>query len=300
MATFIEMMNRLNQFLELYGQRVRVTEYRRTSLVLSTGCVLFGKDVASFKRRVFSKHTTIWVENMDRLLGCEVSDKEIRHLLAVQRGKAAWAKNSDKIRMNLNTGIPWIKGKKGLFVGRKHTELSKRKIGEKNAGEKNGMFGKSQSVESRKKKSVRMKEKILAGEFTPNSTNRYNRWHTEFDGKKYRSSWEALYASYNSTAEYETLRLAYEFNGQEKIYIVDFVDHNNRLVVEIKPRNMWTAPDTLAKIKSLNTWAVTNSYQVCLIDQQWLVNNIPYPDTSRFDSKTAKKIKDLYETCKKN
>jgi len=301
MATFTQMMDRINQKLELNSQQVRVVAYERSALVLSTGHKLEGKEAALFKRRIFSIYTDIWIKHMDDLLNGEITEASMLRSFATQRGKNSWSKNSDKIRKNLNTGIPWSKGRPGSFLGRNHTEISKRKIGEKNSGKNNGMYGKPQSIDSKKKKSIRMKEKILSGEFTPNSTNRHTRWQTEFNGKKYRSSWEALYHSYNQQAEYEQLRLPYSYNDQEHIYIVDFIDHCARTVAEVKPDNMWELPETQAKISALKSWALDNDYRVLMVDQTWLVSNIPCPKSLEvFDQNTAKRITSLYEAHKKD
>jgi hypothetical protein len=74
-----------------------------------------------------------------------------------------------------------------------------------------------------------MKQKILSGEFTPNSNNRNTHWESTFNNNTYRSSWEALYQYFNQDAEYEKLRIEYNINNTAKIYIVDFVDHVNKI-----------------------------------------------------------------------
>lgn len=92
MATFTQMMDRINQKLELNSQQVRVVSYERSKLVLSTGHKLEGKEIALFKRRIFSTYTDIWVKHMDDLLNGKITEASIRHSFAIQRGKNSWSK----------------------------------------------------------------------------------------------------------------------------------------------------------------------------------------------------------------
>lgn len=90
------------------------------------------------------------------------------------------------------------------------------------------MFGVKLSDADRLKKSVIMKQLILNGKFTPNSNNRNTHWKSTYKGQAFRSSWEALYACLNETAEYETLRISYTLDDREFVYIVDFIDHDKK------------------------------------------------------------------------
>ena len=45
-----------------------------------------------------------------------------------------------------------------------------------------------------------------------------------------------------------------------------------------------------------NEWAKNNGYTVLLADKEWLQAQVIDIDYSRFNNKTAKKIKALYET----
>ena len=82
------------------------------------------------------------------------------------------------------------------------------------------------------------------------------------------------------------------------MYIVDFIDHVDKLVVEVKPYNLFNGTKWEAKYTVLKDWAKQHDYKILLIDQQWLTSNVPLPDLARFDSETAKKIGYLYETAK--
>lgn len=62
-------------------------------------------------------------------------------------------------------------------------------------------------------------------------------FESSFDNKRYRSSWEALYQYHNQYAEYETLRIQYLLDNKNRVYIVDFIDHINKLVIELNLKN---------------------------------------------------------------
>ena len=56
--------------------------------------------------------------------------------------------------------------------------------------------------------SNKMKRKILDGSFTPNINNTRTTWDATFDGKKFRSSWEAaFFAIYDGKLEFEKIRI---------------------------------------------------------------------------------------------
>ena len=168
------------------------------------------------------------------------------------------------------------------------------KISKKNSGKNNGMYGRKMSAERKKYFSDKIKSKILSGEFTPKSNNRNTYWTATFDGKKYRSSWEALYQSLNPSAEHETLRIEYIFNNNKHIYIVDFIDHTAKLVTEVKPRELCNNSKFLAKMAALSEWAKINKYDVLIADHAWFKQH-KILDYSKFDEETTRKIRKLYE-----
>lgn len=292
---WIELLN--NRLIE-HNQSIRVIEYSSGTLTLSSGETLLDNKFKKFKKRVMNKKTTMWVNNMDNLFHGTVTEKEIKSKLAAIGGLSVQEKYGENIRLNLNTGTPWNKGTKGqnIGTGTPRPQAVKDKISKKNSGKRNGMYGVTMTEQDRQKKSLLMKQKILAGEFTPNSNNRNTHWDTKFNSKSYRSSWEALYQYINPFAEYETLRIEYNLHDKRHIYIVDFVDHVNKLVVEVKPKELCIGEKFGAKISALNAWANNNNYKTLLVDKKWLQEQIVDIDYSMFDTKTAKKIKVLYET----
>ncbi len=86
-----------------------------------------------------------------------------------------------KIKSNLNTGTPWNKDMKGNYpYSYPHSAETKEKISVANTGTKNGMYGTMMTAEQKEYRSNLMKEKILSGEFTPNSNNRNTHWDSYY------------------------------------------------------------------------------------------------------------------------
>lgn len=300
MAKFREIMDRINCKLEQAGQLSRIVEYARSSAVFNNGSQLLGKEWQQFKSRLLSPFSDLWLKNCDKLLTGEISVADIKKEFARLRGKKCQEIHGEKIKLNLNTGVPWSKGKPGSFRGRTHSDEAKQSISVKNTGANNGMFGRHLSDDQKLNKSKIMKELILSGQFTPNSNNKNTHWETMYNGVKYRSSWEALYHHHNPAAKYEVLRILYEWQGKEKIYIVDFIDMESKLVVEVKPKELCRNEKFKVKWNALQKWATDNGYKALLVDKEWFIANTSCPDLGIFDTKTARKIGQIYEIGKKN
>lgn len=295
-------MDKINDRLEKYKQKVRIVEISTSSILLNNGNLLVDNDAGKFTKRIMNSKVDAWVKNIDALLSGAMNESEIKKISFAIGGKACQKKHSEKIKLNLNTGIPWNKGTKGQQIG-KYGPMSsevKEKISEKNKGKNNGRYGYVYSNQEKIEKSFRMKELIRDGKFTPKLNNRNTHWESTLDGVAFRSSWEALYKYINQNANYEELRIPYHYNDVMKIYIVDFVDHLSRTVIEIKPKELCVGNKFAAKLNALTTWANINLYKVLLIDKNWLQNQVVDVDYTRFDEKTACKIRKLYEINKKN
>lgn len=131
------------------------------------------------------------------------------------------------------------------------TPEKKRQQVEKNRA--NGIYEKS---------SKRIKEKILAGEYTPKTQNRltHKRLSSDLTGiKKYRSNWEVKYHEANAHLQYEILRIPYTFNNTQRVYIVDFWDPINRIAIEVKPYSMTKTPQNTSKDQALALWCKNNN-----------------------------------------
>jgi len=294
-----QMIEEINTRLQFYNQTTRVIEWTSGYIILENGIRLESNKRLRFIRRILNAKTTIWVENMDAVLSGIMPESKIRSKLSVFGGIAVHQFHGEKLRQSLKGRKAWNKGLKGL-PGRPLTDEAKKKISIANSGEKNGMFGVKKTEEQKKNQSDMMKQKILSGEFTPNTNNRNTHWDARFDGKKYRSSWEALYQYMNPVARYETFRIAYDFCDNTHVYIVDFIDEVNRILVEVKPKEMCTGDKFDAKMNALHTWANDNEYTVLIVDKDWICEQSIPIDYSRFDEQTAEKIRKLYEVSKKN
>lgn len=296
-------MTKINDRLAEFSQTTRIIEMSATSLKLNNGTILLNNKVTNFVRRVMSRSVLDWVKNIDKLLAGEIDECSIKSSISSVGGRAVQAMHGDKIRKNLNNGTSWNAGTKGQNIGKKGplSQSVKDQISAKNSGTGNGMYGVKMSDAEKAKRSTTMKDKILSGNFTPNSNNRNTHWESTFAGMKYRSSWEALYQCINPTAKYESFRIPYSLNTSVRIYIVDFIDYENHLVVEVKPKRLCNGDVFNAKMQALIAWAMDNEFNVLIADEEWLIDHpIQDDDLLKFDEKTIKKIKKLYEISKKN
>lgn len=305
-------LDKLNGVLQKYNTSVTILEITGKFANLSNGVTI--TDVAELrklKRRIaYESHE--YLLRFDLIYSTDVGASS----LALSEAKSATSRiggkrvqelHGEKIaKENLNKGEPWNKGLKGKYPYSswakgltKETSESVKRISESKTGAKNPMYGKRHSDEYKKAHSMRMKEKILNGEFTPNTNNRNTHWDSFYNGTKYRSSWEALYQSIDESAEYESLRIPYVINGKDKVYIVDFVNRKSKVVTEVKPTEHQSGKVFLAKMAALELWANENGYTINMFDQA-AISKIAGPDYNKFDTNTSRKIKNIYETCKKN
>jgi hypothetical protein len=148
-----------------------------------------------------------------------------------------------------------------------------------------------------KRQSKIMKEKIASGEFTPCVTNSWanSRCKIEIDGfeKKYRSSWDAAFQILNPMCEYEKLRIRYispEDNDWHN-YITDFIDEENKILYEIKPKGLKDTPKNKAKFEAANKWCKQNKFQFMVISNKWFIENAPKINFKAYDPKILKGMK---------
>jgi hypothetical protein len=293
---------RFNKILKEHNQQLQAEKITGREVVLSNGLVLnVERDVRLCKKRVMSGDR-VWKENFDRIYSINVkqrisAEKECKSLISAKAGISCQRQHKEKIKSNLNTGIPWNKGMKGNYpYSHPCSENAKQKIGNANRGEKNGMFGKKHTAEEKQHKSQKMRELILSGKFTPNSNNRNTHWDSFFRDKKYRSSWEALYQYFDNEAEYETLRITYRLDNKNYIYIIDFVNHKTKTVIEVKPQELLNNKKTQAKIFSAKEWCSNNGYTFIIADKAYFISRPMPNDLTEFDTKTQNKIRKLYAT----
>ena len=198
-----------------------------------------------------------------------------------------------------NKRIPWNKGLTGVQESwnkglTKETDERLKKLSEDRMGENNPNFGKNMTLEAKEAKSKHMKYLIETGQFTPNIHNSKTHWQVEFNGKKYRSSWEAAFILLNPLVQYEKLRIKYINNkGIERIYIVDFIDIVNNKVYEIKPTSNRIDENSKLKEIALLKWCYENSYELIKINEMYIFNNWDKIN-NQFDEKTNEKLQKTY------
>lgn len=295
-------IERFNRILKEHKQQLQAEKITGKEVVLSNGLILNSeREVRLCKRRVMNGDD-FWRKNFDRIYSTDkqqrvTAEQECRSLISVKGGINCQKKHKEKIKSNLNTGTPWNKGLKGNYpYSFPCSDEAKQKIGDANRGERNGMFGKKHSYEYKIKQSKRIKDLILSGKFTPNSNNRNTHWDSFYKNKKYRSSWESLYQYFDDDAEYETLRIPYKFDNKDYIYIIDFVNHKTKTVIEVKPRELVSDKKTQAKISAAKEWCNKKGYTFVLADKDYFLSKTMPTDLTEFDATTQNKIRNLYET----
>lgn len=150
----------------------------------------------------------------------------------------------------------------------------------------------------REKISRAMKAKIADGSFTPCITNTWTHWDIDIDGKKLRSSFEAIFYIFhvlynkNLNLQYEKLRIPYQYENNKRTYIVDFIDTISKQVYEIKPTHNLDKIE-LEKQAALLKWCDINKYQYHIITNIEIFdyfnvlqcNNYPHPFLLEFKNK---------------
>jgi hypothetical protein len=204
----------------------------------------------------------------------------------------------------------WQRGKRTAEVGLKISEAKLKffktekgrevavSVGKQNSEKMKQYHQTSAGIETRnrvsKQNSDLMKKKIESGEFTPKITNTFTHWDAiiDVDGiqKKFRSSWEACVWFSNQHWEYETIRIPYvDISGNRKIYIVDFYDPINRILIEIKPKS--NIKDNLHKIDAAEQYCLENSMKFIILNETNIRN---YINESIFIGQNKKQLDKCY------
>jgi len=131
------------------------------------------------------------------------------------------------------------------------------------------------------KQSLKMKQLIAEGKWTPCITNSWARSRTDvlitqneqIKIIKCRSTWEAYFQIKNQHCLYENIRIPYEFNKVFHNYIVDFVDINKKILYEIKPESEKQNNLNIIKFNAATKWAKDNDYNFIVISNDWFKCN---------------------------
>lgn len=301
----LKVVNKLNELIKQLGGNVFIDRWDIECIHFTNGVSLYYKDdhikIRQLLTRLRSKNLKSvqrWVLCLDDLLhNYDDVTFKIRQQIRSENGLKTQSLYGDKIKKNNLTAQGWNKGLKGSdnpnYGKHPHSPEFLKWLSESRKGAGNPMYGTRYSDEYKKAKSEFMKGRILRGEFTPNTNNRLTHYDIEYRGKRYRSSWEVLFAHTHPDYEYEKLRIPYILNGKSHVYIVDFVNHTTKTAVEIKPSELMNKQNNDVKINALKKWAAQNGYSVQLLMQNEITELAKNTDLSVFSEDVQNKLNTL-------
>jgi hypothetical protein len=206
--------------------------------------------------------------------------------------------------------------KNALFISNKTPKTEESKLKQKNAfnkflktlkgkkylknmsnarkGKNNPYFNQSEETKKQTKEKLSriLKNKIKNGEFTPQITNSWCHSRIEIHEIPFRSCWEAAFYILNPNLEYEKIRIPYiDENGNEKIYITDFLNHIDKKIYEIKPKSVKNTLKNILKEKAAIEWCNNNGYEYICISDEFFVENAHKINYNLYESKLKKSMK---------
>lgn len=281
-----QMLEKYNTLFENNELRLRVLEWNVQILLNNKVSLKTKTEKRKFRTRASSQ---LLLSSFDTIYNTTDNDqrdeivKSIQKQNASMQNKQYWnnldentkeqkREHMRKIRHLVNYDTkpyvrPWNKGKT------KETDIRLKEISKQRSGQGNPMFGTIMSKEEKQRKSILIKERIKTGEWTPHIHNSRTHWECSYEGKQYRSSWEAIYASLNPNDEYELIRISYSYENKERIYIVDFVNRQTCTLTEIKPQEHITSAQTKVKFKAAEEWCRKNNYIFRVLTQDYFIEN---------------------------
>jgi hypothetical protein len=292
MSAVDDVVTKHNKLLTQLGCGIEILEWKNKKILLSNGIELTGDvEIRKFRNRITSPVSSGILSDIyavaneqDRTNLHEIASRA--YVSAQQQEKWKAKSESEKLQIVRNMRsvaaytnadrlyqIPWNKGKT------KDTDDRLLALSTMRSGAGNGMYGTTMSDDEKSKKSKLIKQRIQDGTWTPHVHNSRTHWECEFNGTKYRSSWECIYAALFPTDEYETCRIPYEYDDANFVYIVDFINHTTRVLTEIKPSSHRHDPKVLVKEKAACQWANDMGYEYRIISEDFFTqqyHNIPF------------------------
>lgn len=204
-----------------------------------------------------------------------------------------WKTKKHRDKFDIHTGEA-ISISKKRFYQTAQGEQVKLSIAEKNSRHRKEFYasaeGQIYKLAYGQHMSTIMSDKILKGEFTPNVKNSKSRWDTQVidnngNIKKFRSSWEACVWLSNPTWEYEKVRIPYKLDGKSKVYIVDFVDEESKILYEVKPLAFMR--QFSAKLAAAQGYCEHNEYKFVVLSEQNIMEHI---DTNKISDNNHKHL----------
>lgn len=192
-----------------------------------------------------------------------------------------------------NIGKKISQSKLKFFQTEKGKEVAKQ-VGKKNAINtklfNNSDYGKVVRKKAISKQSKTMKRKIANGEFTPPITNTFTHWDAFIDDKKFRSSWEACFWYSNQHLLYESKECRTKIQSNDRVYVGDFFDVENKILYEIKPKSFFLKQSK--KIDSLINHCKENNYKFVWINE---FNIMDYIKSEEFSGSNLIQLNKLKE-----
>lgn len=91
----------------------------------------------------------------------------------------------------------------------------------------------------------------------------------------FHSRWEAIFQLEHPDYEYEKLRLPYTNDSNKScVYIVDFICHSRKEIVEIKPIWQMNTPNVIIKCNTAKEWANSNGYTFTVINDSYFKDKV--------------------------
>lgn len=311
-----KMIQKYNRLFEKNNLKLRVIIWNSDMIELNSIILKSERDRRNFRVRCASPNLLPYI---DKLYFNKNSSKDIDNIVkniqkenASKCNKLYWKKlpenEKESKRQHMRqvqklvdyTKIKyrtvWNKGKT------KETDIRLMTLSQQRTGKGNPRFGCKMSEEEKQKKSKLLKHRIKTGKWTPHIHNSRTHWQCIYNNKKYRSSWEAMYASLNPLDEYEQVRMYYPFGGKTKVYIVDFVNHQEKTLTEVKPVEHINTKKFKAKTKAAIQWCLKNDYQFRILTQQYFIENFNKIEFNKITipNLRQKLAKIKYETNKTN
>lgn len=317
MSSIKEIKDKINEKLKNVDETIQLLEFQYKPRLGSGRChllrviftigILSADEYKKFKGALLGSPETelVILEFFGQTEQIKCEAKILRKKIAARKGAIAANIAAQKNNFENRKGrIPWNKGIKGNFEPwnkglTKNDDVRLLKISQNKTGSGNPMFGKTISPEAREKQSIKIKQKIANGEWTPNTFNSRTRKKLLFRKKLFRSSWEALFYS-KFEFQYEKIRIPYiDENGIAHNFITDFFDEKTNTIFEIKPTKQVLIKKII--LEKVEDWCNNNGYKFVIITEKELVKLIPFEtvDFDEFDFNTQRLIKGLYETDKK-
>lgn len=221
------------------------------------------------------------------------ADKKVSTYCVSCTESEVWKSKSHRDKFDINTGEAISISKKKFYQTTRGQEV-KLSIAEKNSKHRQAFYASEEGQIYRlsygQHMSAIMSEKVLKGEFTPNVKNTRSKWDAQVIdpngcAKRFRSSWEACVWLSNPTWEYEKVRIPYKLGDKTKVYIVDFVDEQSKILYEVKP--LAFMGQFAVKQTAAQNYCEINGYKFVVLSEENIMNHI---DTTKISDNNLKHL----------